>query len=645
MSQSKSETRPYGSWKSPVTAESLVEKSLRLGQVSVDDNKVIWTEGRPSEKGRTALMEWSIDKGLNEVSQPEWDVRTRVHEYGGGAFHFKYGQRFYVDNRDQNLYKILRDGSRQLLTTNHEKQRFADADFDSKRKQVVMVMEDHSESGEASNMLVSVSIDGTSETQVIAVGNDFFSNPRISPEGDQLLFLSWDHPNMPWDGTQLWLGDLDEYGNLTRIERIAGDEDESVFQPQWDPNGDIYYISDHSGWWNIYRYSKGEHTIVLKKEAEFGLPQWVFGMSTYAVTKTGELVASYMDLNGSALIRINLDTGMSEEINTPFSDIDQLCGSGDLIAFIGSSPHQPAAVVSLSLATEEINILRKSSETVLDDDNISCAELLSYESQSGEKTHAWYYAPQNAKYVGPDEEKPPLIVLSHGGPTANSNNAFKLPIQFWTTRGFAVVDVNYSGSTGYGREYRQRLNGNWGIRDVEDCAGAAEYLVHMGQVDSERLIIKGGSAGGYTTLAALAFTNTFRAGASYYGVGDLELLAKDTHKFESRYLDQLVGTYPEEQLTYKDRSPINHVDRLDCPVIFLQGLDDPVVPPNQAEEMVQSLRNLGVPVAYIPFEGESHGFRQASTIIKAIQSEYYFYSKIFKIEASDSLEPIEIFNL
>jgi len=644
LNKHSKQIKPFGSWKSPISGESLVRSSLGLGQLQIDGDKVFWTEGRPEEKGRTALMEWSLSKGLKEVSQPDWDVRTKVHEYGGGAFHMSVAGGFYIDNRDQQLFKILEDEKRQRLTP-ADQFRYADAVYDHYRNQLLVVGEDHSEPEDVRNMLLKVAGDGSLEKQVIAKGNDFFSNPRISPDGNQLLFLSWDHPNMPWDGTQLWLGDLDQDGNITKIERIAGDEDESIFQPLWDPNGDIYYISDQTGWWNIYRYSDGHSSCVLEMEAEFGLPQWIFGMSTYAVINAGELIASYKDLKGSHLINIDVASGTIQDIDVPFSEIDQIRASQNLIAFVASSTEQPPAIVAIDLKSNDMHIIRKSSETQLHGDFLSRAEQLSYESRPGELTHAWYYAPLNRDYTGPEREKPPLIVLSHGGPTANSNSALNMTIQYWTTRGFAVIDVNYSGSTGFGRKYRERLNGTWGIRDVEDCTAAAKSLVQSGRADPDRLIIKGGSAGGFTTLAALTFNNTFTAGASYFGVGDLELLARDTHKFESRYLDQLVGSYPEEKQVYMDRSPINHTDQLNCPVIFFQGLDDPVVPPNQAERMVDALKKRGVPVAYIPFEGESHGFRQASTKVKAIESEYYFYTQIFGIEAADKLETVEIFNL
>ncbi len=633
---------PYGSWKSPISGKSLVQNSLRLGQIQIDSESVFWTEGRPAEKGRTALMTWT-DSKTSEITSASSDARNRTHEYGGGAFLCAAGRRFYINNSDQQLYEVIENGdSRQI---SHESAfRFADMILDSTRGLLYAVGEDHSEPEKIENTIVSISLEN-GKMKDIAAGHDFYSNPQLSPDGNQLLFLTWDHPNMPWDGTQLMLADLNVDGSIASTKKIAGGRDESVFQPLWDPDGRIYFVSDRTGWWNIYQYSDTYIKCVLEKEVEFGLPQWVFGMSKYTVLNSGDIVASYSDMKGSHLIRIDVDSGSYKEVRSPYSTIDQIRGSKQTIAFIGHTHSQPGEVVVMNLKTEESHIVQRAAETDIEETNVSIAQHISFETARDELTHAWYYPPKNAEYSAPADTLPPLIVLSHGGPTGNSSGAFGLAIQYWTTRGFAIVDVNYSGSTGYGREYRERLKGNWGIRDIHDCAAAANYLADEGLVDRERLIIKGGSAGGYTTLAALTYLDVFKAGASYYGVGDLTLLAQDTHKFESRYLDSMVGAYPEEKQLYLDRSPINFVDQLNCPVIFMQGLDDPVVPPNQAESMVAALIRNGIPVAYLPFEGESHGFRQSTTVIKAIESEYYFYTRVFGIEPSGSVEPVEISNL
>ncbi|MBC8376478.1 MAG: S9 family peptidase [FCB group bacterium] len=634
--------KPYGSWKSPISGKSLVQSSLRLGQIQIDDGSVYWTEGRPAEKGRTALMVWS-GGNMSEITSSQSDVRTRAHEYGGGAFLCTAGRHFYINNSDQQVYEVLEKGESKQVT-HQSNYRFADMILDQNRGLLFTVGEDHSDPQNIENYLLSVSV-ATGELQIVAEGHDFYSNPQLSPDGNQLLFLTWDHPNMPWDGTQLKLAELKEDGSFGSIQDIAGGKHESIFQPLWDPDGSIYFVSDRNGWWNIYHHSEAQITCLLEKEAEFGLPQWVFGMSKYTVLNSGDLVATYSDMTGSHLIRIDIDSGSSKEIKTIFSTIDQIRGSKNRIAFIGQTDSQPGEVVTMNLDANTSQTIQRAAETDMDEAYISCAQHISFKTAPDELTYAWYYPPKNPDYAAPAGNLPPLIVLSHGGPTGNSSGAFSLAIQYWTTRGFAIVDVNYSGSTGYGRKYRERLRGDWGIRDVQDCAAAANYFADEGLADRERLIIKGGSAGGYTTLAALTFMDVFKAGASYYGVGDLTLLARDTHKFESRYLDSMVGPYPKEKQLYFDRSPLNFADHLDCPVIFMQGLDDPVVPPNQAESMVAALKRNGIPVAYLPFEGESHGFRQSSTTIKAIESEYYFYTQIFGIEPAELLEPIEIFNL
>ena len=635
-------TKPYGSWKSPISGKSLVQSNLRLGQIQMNGDLICWTEGRPAEKGRTALMGWS-GSDIHEITPPESDVRTRAHEYGGGAFLCSGHSTYYINNSDQQIYEVLENGESRQIT--HEPgYRFADMIRDKERNLLFVVGESHSDSSNIANCLLRISL-STGELCIIAEGHDFYSNPQLSPDGTQLLFLSWDHPNMPWDGTQLHLSNLNMDGDLTDDQEIAGGDQESIFQPCWDPDGSIYFVSDRSGWWNIYHYFNSQTICVLEKYAEFGLPQWVFGMSKYAVLNSGDLVATYTDMDASHLIRIDVEQGTYMDISTPYSTIDQLRGSKHLISFIGGTASQSGEVVVMDIDSNSSRTLQKSAENNIDPTFISRPSHITFETAQNEYTHAWFYPPLNPDYKSDPDDLPPLIVLSHGGPTANSSGTFNLAIQYWTTRGFAIVDVNYSGSTGYGREYRERLVGNWGIRDVHDCAAAANYLADQGLVDRERLIIKGGSAGGYTTLAALTFLNVFKAGASYYGIGDLTILAKDTHKFESRYLDSMIGPYPAEKQLYLDRSPLFFADQLDCPVIFMQGLDDPVVPPNQAESMVAALKKNGVPVAYLPFAGESHGFRQSATVIKAIESEYYFYTRIFGIEPGEPVEAIEILNL
>lgn len=636
--------KPFGAWSSPISSNSLVEKTLRLGQIQLESNRIFWTEGRPEENGRTALMTCEADGVPRELYPSTFNSRTRVHEYGGKPFFVKGDTIFAVSDNDQQIYALDREAESPAKLTQADKCRFADMTLSPDGKSLVAVCEDHSDLDRVENYLVTISLQGENEMVKLSSGHDFYSNPEISPDGQQICFLTWDYPNMPWDGTELWLGDLNEDGRVDNMRMIAGGRAISIFQPQWGPEGELFYISDESGWWNLYRYKGGMAQCVLDIQAEFGLPQWLFGMSTYAVLPAGKVAATYRDQAGSHLILIGSEAA-AEEIRTGYTEITQLRGDATQLAFIGGRPDGPSELVVWNLDTAEKSILRQSSQVNLDAAYISLPQSICFESQPGELAYAWFYPPKNPEFEGPAGERPPLIVLSHGGPTANSSATLSMAKQYWTSRGFAVVDVNYSGSTGYGRAYRDRLKGNWGIRDVDDCANAALHLVEQDLVDPDRLIIKGGSAGGYTTLASLAFQTVFKAGASYYGVADLELLVKDTHKFESRYLDQLIGRYPEDRETYIQRSPIHSTDTLNCPVIFLQGMDDPVVPPNQAEMMLAALKAKNIPVAYVSFEGESHGFRQASTIIRATESELYFYGRIFGFEPADLLEPVEIFNL
>ena len=436
-----------------------------------------------------------------------------------------------------------------------------------------------------------------------------------------------------------------EGGELNNAKCVAGGNGESIFQPQWSPAGALHFVSDRSGWWNIYRLENGTVEAVCPMDAEFGLPHWVFGLSTYAFAGVGEIVCSYAERGTWSLGKINIATKKLTPIPAPFSDIGYLCALNNRVVFSAASPTEVDAVIELDVASGKTKTIRRSSENKIAPDYFSTAQTIEFPTGDGLTAFAYFYPPRNPEYSGEADEKPPLIVISHGGPTSATSNALKLGIQFWTSRGFAVLDVNYGGSSGFGRDYRRRLNGKWGIVDIADCVNGAQFLAARGSVDAERLVVRGSSAGGYTTLCALTFYDCFKAGASYYGVSDLTALAEDTHKFESRYLDRLVGPYPQAKQIYLDRSPINHVDRLNAPAIFLQGLDDKVVPPNQAQMMVDALKRKGLPVAYIGFAGEQHGFRRSETLKRALDVELYFYAQVFGFRLSDVIEPIEIFNL
>ncbi|MCS7060282.1 MAG: prolyl oligopeptidase family serine peptidase [Anaerolineae bacterium] len=641
---------PFGSWKSPITADLVVAGSLGLMEPTLDGEDVYWTEMRPTEKGRYVVVRRTSDGVIQDVTPPTYNARTRVHEYGGGATRVRDGAVYFSNFADQRLYCQLPGQAPQPLTPATDPPgalRYAAALVDARRNRLICVREDHRLAGhEPANTLVAVPLDGREDAGAILIeGHDFYASPRLSPDGSQLAWLAWNHPNMPWDGTELWLADVTAQGGLTNVRCVAGGRDESIFQPEWSPDGVLYFVSDRSGWWNVYRLREGHVEALAPMQAEFGLPQWGLGMSTYAFESAERLVCTYTQNGLWHLSVLDTRNGALQSIDAPFTSIHDLRAAPGRVTFVGATPRRVAAVVVWDISAGQFIVLRTSNALDLDEGYLSLPEPLEFPTEGGLTAHGLFYAPRNRDYEAPAGEKPPLLVISHGGPTGATSSALNLSIQYWTSRGFAVLDVNYGGSTGYGRAYRQRLNGNWGIVDVDDCCNGALHLARQGRVDGNRLVIRGRSAGGYTALAALTFRNVFHAGASYYGISDLETLAVDTHKFESRYLDSLIGPYPERRDLYRARSPIYAVDRLNCPVIFFQGLEDRVVPPDQAERMVEALRRKGLPVAYVPFEGEQHGFRQAGNIKRALEAELYFYSRVFGFEPAESLTPVRIDNL
>jgi dipeptidyl aminopeptidase/acylaminoacyl peptidase len=643
------QSAPYGRWKSPITSDLIVAGTVGLGQIALEGRDVYWTESRPTEGGRSVIVRRTPDGETRDVTPPSFNARTRVHEYGGGAFLVADGTVYFSNFQDQRLYRQDPGSEPRPIqgATSGPDLRYADGIVDRSRGRIICVREDHTVAGhEALNTLVAFDLEGRKETQVLVSGHDFYASPCLSPDGTRLAWLGWNHPNMPWDGAELWMGGLRADGSLGQVERVAGGVDESVFQPQWSPDGVLYFVSDRGGWWNLYRLRAGGRAEALcEMAAEFGVPQWIFGLSTYAFESARRLVCTYIQGGSSYLASLDTETLALEPIEVPYTLIGELRAAPGRALFVAGSQMEPHALVQLDLSTRQCQVLRRSSDLTLDAGYLSTPQAVEFPTENGRTAHAFFYPPQNRDYVAPPGERPPLIVISHGGPTACASNALGLGVQYWTSRGIAVLDVNYGGSTGYGRAYRQRLDGQWGVVDVDDCANGARYLAGQGLVDGQRLIIRGGSAGGYTTLCALTFRDVFKAGASHFGIGDLEALARDTHKFESRYLDRLVGPYPERRDLYQARSPIHFTDRLACPVIFLQGLEDKVVPPNQAEMMVEALRAKGIPVAYLPFEGEGHGFRRAENIKRALDAELLFYARVFGFELADPVEPVETDNL
>ena len=533
--------------------------------------------------------------------------------------------------------------------------RYADGCVTPAGAWTICVRESHRDRGEARNELVIVPTNGSAPPRSLTAGNDFYACPRLQADGTRLAWLEWSHPQMPWDGTELWVADFDPEHGLTQACRIAGGPGESVFQPQWSPGGRLHFVSDRTGWWNLYAVHGDEVLPLCPREAEFGAPQWMFGLSRYAFLADGTVVCSYTQdgrdhlglLPSGRLDRPGAST--LKTLDTPFTSHvgggSVHSGPGGRVYFLGGSASTGTAVVDLDPETGHIEVIKACDTAAVDEGYLSTPEPIRFPTRDGSIAHALYYPPVNKDFSAPVDDKPPLLVLSHGGPTSATSSQLRLALQFWTSRGFAVVDVNYGGSTGFGRAYRERLKGQWGIVDSSDCVEAATYLERRGNIDAGRMAIRGGSAGGFTTLSALVFHDVFSAGASYYGVADLAALAADTHKFESHYLDGLIGPYPQTRARYRERSPIHHTNRLSCPVILFQGLEDRVVPPSQAEAMVEALRAKGLPYAYLPIAGEQHGFRLAKNIERCLEAELYFYSRIFGFKPHDTLEPVPIENL
>lgn len=632
----------YGSWRSPITADLVVTGSLRLGQPAWDKGDLYWTEGRPQEKGRNVLRRQAAGGAVQELTPAPFNVRTRVHEYGGGAYWVSEGVVYFCNFADQRLYRLLPGSDPQPLTEAGP-YRYADGVVDRARGRILCGREDHSRQGEPENSLVSIDLASGSQ-RVLASGHDFYASPRLSPDGQTLVWLTWDHPQMPWDGTELWQAEVAPDGSLGEPQKLAGGPAESIFQPQWSPQGDLYFVSDRSGWWNLYRWDPQGPLPLCPMEAEFAEPQWVFGLSTYGFCGDRQILAIYRQEGLCHLALLDPRSGRRQELPLPYTELHSLQVSGEKAAFLAASPSEAMALVCLDLPSGQVEVVARSSSVAVEPEYLSIPEPIAFPTSGGAVAYGFFYPPKNRDFVAPAGEKPPLLVKSHGGPTGATAAVLNLGIQYWTSRGIAVLDVNYRGSSGYGRAYRDALKGRWGLVDVEDCIAGAQFLAAQGKVDGERLLIRGGSAGGYTTLAALTFHTVFKAGASYYGVSDLEALAQETHKFESHYLDSLIGPYPERRDLYRERSPIHHLEGLNCPVIFFQGLEDAIVPPNQAERMVAALQAKGIPVAYVPFEGEQHGFRQAANIKRALEAELYFYAQVLGFPLAEPLEPVRIEN-
>ena len=625
----------------------LVEGAARIDDVVVDsDGSIYWCESRPAERGRAVIVRRAANGALTDVTPPSSNVRTRVHEYGGGAWWVRDATVIYSNFADQRLWRLDATGASGhtepvALTAEPALvmgDRYADGRITRDGMWYVCVRERHDEAGAVDNELVAVSTDGSLTARTLATGADFYAAPRLSADGSRLAWLQWNHPDMPWDGTELWVASFAD-GALADARRVAGGRDESIVQPEWALDGSLYFCSDRTDWWNLYRLVAGFNVEpVVVGPFEIAMPPWGFGQSRYLILDDGRVVYVRGEPTGDTLVVDGHDIASDHDLTA----IAALATRGSEIVFVGASYATESAVYRV--AESSTVLVHASRELGLDAAFLPPPVPIDFASGDA-RAHALYYGPASAGYGGAPAEKPPLIVMAHGGPTGAARTQLNLGLRYWTSRGFGVVDVNYRGSTGYGRRYRHALDGAWGIADVDDCIAAVHHLVERGMVDPARLAIRGGSAGGFTVLAALAFhPGEFGAGASHYGIADLEALAKETHKFESRYLDRLVGPYPQDRAVYVARSPIHHLERLATPLIVLQGLDDEIVPPNQAQMIVDALAARGLPHAYLTFAGEGHGFRQGPNIIRALEAEAYFYSRVFGFVLGDPVAPIAIEN-
>lgn len=647
---------PHGAWPEPITAEALAVGVLGFEELIVDGDKVYWVEARPHESGRSVIVTRDVAGETWDLLPAPLNVGSRVHEYGGCAMAAGAGAIFFVERASQRIYRIDRPADRSRPAadlrpiTPEGPLRFGDLAIDAHRQRLLAVCEDHTDSAlRPRNSIVAIPFTGGAP-EVLASGNDFYLAPRPSPDGALVAFITWNHPHMPWDDTELWLARCDERGRLVAPARVAGGVRESVCHPEWSPDGRLHFLSDRTGWWNLYRLDGARIEAVSPMEADLGAAS-AMGQVPYAFAAASRVVGRLVRNGIMDLASIDLRTGEVERYETGCSVILQPRVAGGKVLFFGGSPVSPISFYAFDLETRELAQLRRANRTDIDTRFFRAPESLAFPTTDGGTAHGFYYAPCHPFVAGPPGEKPPLIVMAHGGPVGVATTSLRFGLHalaspvFWTSRGFAVLDVNYRGSTGFGRAYRQQLYGRWGEVDVDDCISGARFLVQRGDVDPARLVIRGGSAGGYTTLAALAFREFFAAGASYFGLSDLEVFHGETHKYESHYDQQLIGRWPEARDRYRSRSPIRAADDIRAPVLLLHGLDDRVVPPNQSELLFAALVERGKPVAHLAFAGEGHGFRQASTIQRSLCAEAYFYQRVLGIAVESGEAPLHIHHL
>lgn len=636
---------PYGEWKSPITADMIAEGGVRLGEIVTDGSDVYWLESRPAEGGRSVVVRRSADDIVSDATPHGYNARNAVHEYGGGSYTVHRGDVYFTNWEDQRVYKQPGGGAPIALTAPPDVPkgtRYADLSVTEDGGCLLCVRETHSANGgEAVNEVVCVDTT-TGDVSVLASGNDFYAAPRACASNGGIAWLTWDHPNMPWDGSRLYSGGLNPRApkvTVTTVAQLAGSDEVGITQPRWSADGILHYVSDASGWWRLCAWRDGAESELLSSDCDVAGPDWQFGFSSYAFLADGQVVVARGGEASGQLLILGTGSRQTRSVDVPYSEIIYVVAGqrANHIYFIGASPTASSAVVRCDIETGECDELRSTMHPGLDTAHLSTPRHIVFPTTEDAVAHSWYYPPTNADHVAPPDSLPPLMVVCHGGPTSRSGTAFDPKLQYWTSRGFALVDVNYRGSSGYGRAYRDALKSNWGKYDTDDCIAAARFLKSEGLVDPQRIVIRGGSAGGYTTINALTFHDEFAAGAAYYGIADLSVFIGDTHKFESRYLDSLVGPYPKEAQRYHDRSAINFVDRLSTPMIILQGLEDEIVPPSQAELMVEALERKGVTHAYLGFEGEQHGFRIAANVVRAQEAELRFYGIVLGFTPADDI--------
>jgi dipeptidyl aminopeptidase/acylaminoacyl peptidase len=622
----------FGTWPSSISPEMVSSGAPKISCIQSYKDRLFWVESRPQESGRNVIMGQDKEGIIKDLLPAPFSHSSRVHEYGGMAYAVCDDSLYFVNAADQCIYCIDTSHNSSPKAITQPGLRFADLIVDSTNNRLIAVCEQHNNQGEPENFLAGISlINNNPEIQCLASGADFYAYPRISPNEKKLCWLEWNHPNMPWDSTQLWQADI-QGNSLSNQRLVAGaDGNEAIFQPQWSPDNQLFYVSDRNNWWNIYSADKG---IVLDMPAEFATPLWQFGMSTYDFIDANTIGCLWSQQGFWHCGFLEIDSQTLNTILCPYKSMQAACYHSGKFYMVAGAPNIADEIIAIS-QQDTVESVYSPASLAVELDNLAIPESIYFPTANNQQVQAFFYSPTHSQYSGMDQELPPVIAICHGGPTGATDSGLNLKIQYWTNRGFAVVDINYRGSTGFGRDYRHALNGQWGIADIEDTQYAIKYLAAQQKIDADRCIIRGSSAGGYTVLSALTFTDTFKAGASLYGIGNLETLVSDTHKFESRYLDKLVGPYPEQQEIYQQRSPINHIDQLNCPVIFLQGLEDKVVPPNQAKMMVESLKQKGIDVVYVEFPDEGHGFRKSENIIRAMQAELNFYADIFNLKQGE----------